>query len=77
MQIHELLSEDLIHPRNVTRVSPVRVVHRCVSDAIFVALRRSKHHMGRINRVDVVRGEGSILLGFVDRLVVQRIRNSE
>jgi hypothetical protein len=45
VQVHKLLPQNLVELVYIGCVRPVRVVHRSIRDALFLALQCSQHHM--------------------------------
>ena len=48
MQIYELAPQNLAHPIDVARVSPVRVMHACEHYSLFLAIDSRQHHVCRV-----------------------------
>ena len=44
---------------------------------LFLALKGGVHHMGRIERMNVVRREGRILLRLINRLIIETFSHRE
>jgi hypothetical protein len=77
VQVNELLPEDVVHWRDVRSVCPERVMDRSEGYVLFLALEGCVHHVGRIERMNVVRREGRILLRLVDWLIIETFSNRE
>ena len=65
VQGDELLSAVVTEPVDVARVRPERIVHGDERDAMASALQRGHHHVRRVERVNVVRRKGVLLLDVV------------
>lgn len=77
MQGYELLPEDVVHWRDVGGMCPERVVDCSEGYVLFLALERGVHHVGRIERMNVVRRESRILLRLIDWLIIETFSHRE
>lgn len=73
MQVNELLSQDAVHRGDVRRMAPERIVDSSEGNASLDAFKRGVHHMSGIEGVNEVRREGSVLLHFIDWLIIKAL----
>ena len=71
MQPHKLRPQYIIHWCDISGMSPERIVHGRKSNILLFAFERCVHHMSGVQGVHEVRGERSVLLLLVHRLIIE------
>jgi hypothetical protein len=71
MQPHKLCPQYIIHWCDVSGMSPEGIVHGRKSNVLLLAFKRRVHHMSGVEGVHEVRGECSVLLLLVHRLIIE------